>query len=137
MLTWCKVYGRGSITDAQVEMVIENLTVVVKLLQEENAKLANQQRSSVTESLHGQRTEPRVEEEAETSKRRKKRKAPTVEVQKQPSLEFLTAQEATGEPSQQLEIKYLTWLELIPDGHIHLDYKDRWKIFEDGLDKDC
>eukprot|EP01018_Ginkgo_biloba_P001087 Gb_18578 [translate_table: standard] len=44
-----------------------------------------------------------------------------------------TAIEASEQP---MATKFLTWIKLIPDGHIHLDYKDRWKMFEYGLPKE-
>eukprot|EP01018_Ginkgo_biloba_P017406 Gb_06609 [translate_table: standard] len=76
-----------------------------------------------------------VDEEIEENTRKKKGKMTVHEERKRPRPTYhATEHHATRTSEQPMAPKFLTWPKLIPDGHIHLDYKDHWKMFEDGLE---
>eukprot|EP01018_Ginkgo_biloba_P037208 Gb_31603 [translate_table: standard] len=127
----------------QLQLAVEIVTTEVegKTEKEEVVK------SSMTTPSHGQSSESRQVEDAEES-RRKKRKFimeedvvhDTPKTRSQPS----SKKEATTSTNQMpilplpdyLNNRFrLEWPEAIPDGFINLNYADRWKVFEEGLDK--
>eukprot|EP01018_Ginkgo_biloba_P024206 Gb_01227 [translate_table: standard] len=105
---------------------------------------------SVMTPSHGQRSELRQIEDAE-ERRRKKGKFPMVEedvvhdtpeVRPQPSSKKEITRCKNQVPILPL-LDYLTnmfpleWPESILDGFILLNYEDHWKVFEEGLEKEC
>eukprot|EP01018_Ginkgo_biloba_P008508 Gb_33646 [translate_table: standard] len=106
--------------------------------------------TSATTPSHGQRSELRQVEDAKERRRKKEkykvqentpRRSPKHPLQ--PSAEHGATTGAYQVPIPPLP-KYFTsriqlkWLETILNNFINLEYEDRWKIFEEGLEKkDC
>eukprot|EP01018_Ginkgo_biloba_P039409 Gb_34151 [translate_table: standard] len=133
MKAWCNVYGRGVITSQNVATWIEKMQLVVKSLEIDSKRTPVnmvKSRNLVIDSFHGQETSLRKESAAEEVRRKKgKNIAEGHDTQR-------TSQDHMQDKIADKLLQLSTWTVGIPDGFIHLDYKDRWKIFEDGLPKE-
>eukprot|EP01018_Ginkgo_biloba_P008219 Gb_33267 [translate_table: standard] len=115
LLTWTEVYARSIISEENVDVMR------MQLQKEEDAKDRRRKKGKY-----------KVEEDAPRS---------TPEEPLQPSTEHAGTSGVHQVPIPSLP-KYLTnklrleWPSSIPDNSIHLEYDDRWKVFEEGLDKE-
>eukprot|EP01018_Ginkgo_biloba_P018458 Gb_13797 [translate_table: standard] len=149
LLTWTEVYGQGIILEENVDIMIMQLQKIVEIVTARiEGDIDKLEEILATTSPHGQRTELQQVEDAE-DRRRKKGKykaeedAPrtTPEEPPQPSTKHASTSGVHQVPIPSLP-DYLTnrlrleWPGSIPDNFVHLEYDDRWKVFEEGLDKE-
>eukprot|EP01018_Ginkgo_biloba_P028378 Gb_29762 [translate_table: standard] len=121
LIAWVEVYGRGVISERNVDVMRQQLQEVVnRVTARIEGGSEKMEEVSVTDPSHGQRIELRQVEEAED--RRRKKGVHQVPI---PSL-----------PNYLTNMLRLEWPGSIPDNFVNLEYNDRWKVFEEGLDKE-
>eukprot|EP01018_Ginkgo_biloba_P002209 Gb_19728 [translate_table: standard] len=149
LLAWAEVYGRGVISEKDADVMRNQLQKIVDIVTDriegDNEKM---EEVSATDPSHGQRTELRQVEEAE-ERRRKKGKYKIDEdsphsMPEKPAQAYTKPASTSGVhqvpipslPNYLTNLVRLEWTGSIPDNFVNLEYNDRWKVFEEGLDKE-